>query len=204
VATRFLAKPLSVLDRLYRFVEGQSPTQVELSLPVQMVHDVSRQAELGAAAMGFFISGQDNVHAGVGTIEASWDPYQEVAYLFPNVTDLWVWLIAPWATIGANPSRLTSAVLSVGYVPYGEMIVRRDRLLWVVTGSGSWPIYDQNVSPATLPNGCLGGSVPMFFPVVITPGSTMRLVSVATDAVTVRMEGLFWAGPVGVMPPAFG
>lgn len=50
--TEFNAKPLGILDRLYRFVGGLTGVnKVALRSPIQLVHDVSREAEI---ARGFY------------------------------------------------------------------------------------------------------------------------------------------------------
>lgn len=202
MATKFLARPLQVLDRLYRFLEGQSPQLVELDLPVQVVHDVSRQAELGAPVMGFFIAGQDCVHVGAGVVEEIFNPYDEVSYLFPNVTDLWVWLVSSFGSSTTSAIDAGSGVtMTIGYVPYGEAIVRRDVLVDVWTTA--YGIHDQNVAPATHAYGLVRNSnvLTTKLPLPIFPGSTVRCRSVATGALTTRIQGLFWAGPMGVLPP---
>ena len=196
--SEFLANPLRVLDRIYRFIEGTTPKAVENKLPIQLVHDVSRQAELGQTGMGFFIAGQDNVHGGASTIEAAFDPYIEVGYLYPNVTELWVWLLNAWVT---NLGNTTSASLAIGYVPVGEYIVRRDRLVqyWNVAGIA---IFDQNISPAVHTSSCapIAGNISNF-PVLVTPGATCRITTISSGATTIRVEGMFWAGPTGTYPP---
>lgn len=202
MATKFLARPLQVLDRLYRFVEGQAPQLVELVQPVQLVHDVSRQVELGGPSMGLFLAGQDNAHVGAGTVEASWNPYDQVDYLYPNNTgvDIWVWLLSAWCS--TSTANFTEATLAIGYAPYGESIPRRDRgmMRWAALQQ----MYDQNVAPATLPwMATLAATQPGITdgPWLVTPGSTMRQATVATGANTIRIEGLFWAGAVGSLPP---
>lgn len=200
---RFLQKVLASLDRTYRFDSALRATdQVELGLPIQLVHDVSREASRGLAAMGFFISGNDDVHGGAGTIESSWNPYDEVTAMYGAATsqDLLVWLVDCWGAVSSDV--LTNAELSVGYVPWTEMIVRRDRIIrrW----NGSAGIYDQNVAPATLARGLVmlaAEQVNPTLPTPIFPGSTMRQQTVMSGAGTVRIEGLFWVGAIGTVPP---
>lgn len=200
---RFLRKVLQSLDRTYRF-EGadKAPSQLEIGLPIQLVHDVSREAALGEAGMGFTISGNDDVHVGAGTVESLSDPYQNLMFYYGGTTnqDILVWLIDCWCTTSA--SILSSARLSVGYVPWGSLIVRRDRLIrrW----AGAEGIYDQNVAPATFPYAGLinnNGVPDTTMPMPIFPGSTMRQQTTVTGAGTVRVEGLFWFGPIGTTPP---
>lgn len=199
---QFLANPLRVLDRIYRFVEGAAPKSVENVLPIQLVHDVSRAAELGGTGMGYFISGQDNTHGAANVQENAWDPYAEVAYLYPNVTDTWVWLIQAWntlSTLNVNWSNLT-----VGYAPLGEYMVRRDRPIQVWNGAVA-SIFDQGVAPANHPYSQLpSAALPQPHPVLITPGSTMRGASSSSGVLVCRIEGLFWAGPMGSCPPDMG
>jgi len=204
VATKFLARPLQALDRVYRFLEGQAPQTVELSQPIQVVHDVSRLSDLGAPTMGLFLSGQDLNHVGASTVEAEFDPYTEVAYLNPNVTDIWVWLLSSFGTSSTSAIDAGSGVsLTAGWIPYNEAIPRRDVLLdaWTTV----YGIYDQNVAPATHPYGLARNSnvVTTKLPFPLFPGSTCRIRSVSTGNAVVRVQGLFWAGPMGIAPPGW-
>lgn len=64
---QFLAKPLASLEAIYRFVAGRSATSdVELGGGIQLVHDVSREAEHGASQL--FTLSHTVVTAGTGTL----------------------------------------------------------------------------------------------------------------------------------------
>lgn len=197
-----LSSPLKVLDRLYRFVAYSGPRQVELGLPIQLVHDVSRSAELGREGMGYFIAGQDSNHAGAGVIESTFDPYTHIPNLIPNSAEHWAWMVAGWGT--ASTALMTQASLALGYAPVGNYIVRRDRplLMWDSTTT----IYDQAVAPANHPYALLLNDTrtPMLHPVLFPPGSLARITSTASGVVVSRIEGLFWYGPMGSLPPEAG
>lgn len=133
--SRILAAPLRLLQRLYRF-KGQlvAPLDVELGLPVQFVHDISRQAELGtytgresgvdAIESPFFTINVDNVHAAGGELR------QQIG-IYSNQTTAWalgtwvppdpdqetVWVLGAWGSIDVGGSPLTEAYIAHDFLP---------------------------------------------------------------------------------------
>lgn len=83
---RILSRVLGSLATIYRPDSArQAPEQLDVSSPVQPVHDVSIEAALSAAAhaipsgksggtlrSGLIAFGQTNVHAGAGTLQSSY------------------------------------------------------------------------------------------------------------------------------------
>lgn len=79
---KYVGRPLKALDRLYKFIEGLvTNSTVDLASPIQLVHDVSRNADFqniegkfgGLSSRGspYFTINIDNVHAGASIVVAS-------------------------------------------------------------------------------------------------------------------------------------
>jgi hypothetical protein len=96
--TEFRKKPLGLLDTIYGFVGGlRGVSRLALAQPITVVHDVSREAELGGFD-GFFGRGQgavdgtfftiaiDNVHGAASTIQTGVGVYsnQSTTWALPG------------------------------------------------------------------------------------------------------------------------
>ena len=196
-----LKKALTALDRIYKFRSGQAaPQRMDLDSAITVVHDVSREAEIGVGEL--FLAGVDNSHAAANTQEGQFDPYTTVDGLFGENSGMVCWLLSCWTTM--NGGLFTEASITVNYVPWKNNIPRRDRMIAFYSGIES--IADQGVAPATYPyagvSGANGGvTVLTEVPVIVPPGSNVSLLSKSAGAIVVRGEALFWAGPEGVLPP---
>jgi len=114
----FSAKPLRILDSLYRFVGGtRGVSRVDLSSDITLVHDVSKQAE-GAGLGPFFgrceWSGTA-LCAGAATDTDAFDLPTEVATIFNIQEDEW-----DLYTIGISSQIITSDIGDLDTFTFGH------------------------------------------------------------------------------------
>lgn len=203
----FQTAALRKLNALYRFIGGRiAPERVELSMPVQTVHDVSRMVELGTIqtdrlAGSLFTLTQTNTHAGAGTEENTLDAYDDIAASgWGRVNERWIWLLNSFLT--ADGSILSSASLSLGIPNLGNAMVQRDVMLAVWgavtafhdvegTGFSIGGVLDANRQFESVTR-----------PILIPPGSAgLGLRTVSTGAGDFRYTGVCMVLPAGVYPP---
>ena len=80
MATSILSRVLQSLQSIYSFPNAQksAPGDIELDLPIQPVHDVSKLSHIGSALgplAGWWIGSTIHTHAAVGTITSTPSPY---------------------------------------------------------------------------------------------------------------------------------
>lgn len=212
MATETRQKALQIIDRIYNPIGGMPATaQLELSLPIQLVHDVSRESERnafdqGPGCPGYFQVGQDNVHAGASTIATpSITVYgvTDAAFGAASQTRLWCWLM--YAGLTASASVLSDSSLCINIAPLGGALALRDFHVakWVTLGSmanvGAHSLAGlEQVGAAASAGGPFNtGRLPMLIPA----GSTLGFYTVSTGAGTLRLNTLIWCGPIGSTPP---
>lgn len=208
----FRNKPLGVLDRIYGFLSGKTQSsQVTLETPVTVVHDVSREAELGSA-FGFFNGLQGvnavNTHVGAGTIRSAWDPYYYCLLgldptIQPTRDQVDIWLLDVSLLVD-TPANLTRASVGYGY-PANTFPPATGETLWpLLTGAGAGAIDFSNVA-ASGTSYLLSQQSHYFFeqhrPLFIAPGGVVTLYSLSTGALNVLGSLLFWVGRKGTTPP---
>jgi len=213
-----LSRALAALAGIYRFPGTHSaPNSVELSLPVQIVHDVSREAEL---ATGFFANAAVTLGPtdGLGTVARASTtrlaflqdtiPAQLLAEHGYSPADVDVWVYGYWAiiaaadsgdfgharvgvTIGTPIGGGNSRVLASYTIVDGQAIVAGGTLM-LVQGSGTvnqpGQPWGDFVFPFLLPD---------------DPESAF-LMEGADDAGGAMTVGCFfrcWVGPKGSPPP---
>lgn len=105
---RFLRRCIDVLEDIYRFDDARrTVSQFELSGPIQPVHDVSREAELGSSpgVKGFFHCGVTLTHAGAGTENEAFSLYDPTpgggaaSKWEVDWTRDWVWIMDAWTSV---------------------------------------------------------------------------------------------------------
>jgi len=200
------------LNRLYAFAGGRTaPDSVELTSPVQLVHDVSREVELDA---GFVFTN------GYWTYQYSWEEGvssdrvpRNIYYDFVNRTDInigqelteddiSVWLI-DMIVRSQDSASLQYFNVSVNYDDGSHGIVHHQYQIiqpvfeWVTGGAtGDYSRFDYQQDLTVLHNGLT--RVP--FPMPLFNGA--RLISTAQGAGDeVCFTALLWAGMKGTTPP---
>ncbi len=195
----FSARPLGILENIYRFVGGQrGPSDVSLEAAVQLVHDVSRQSEMGSAqsaALGFFWVGEEITHVGTGNIFSTQDPY---AGPFKDAApeDVDVWIIDALCT-SDDSADFDFARMGLKYpVLPGAFPTSQTHLLFQWdTPVGNLENSGDGVVPAI--------PMPLWLPKYIPHGSELliRTNSDTSGTVAIEVWALCWAGARGALPP---
>lgn len=209
--SNFKSRGLSVLNGIYRFLPfaRTAPEDYDLTSPIVSVHDVSREAELGAYAFdekvgGFFQVGQDNAHPAASTVNSNPTVYTvtDQAFGSGSLNRVWCWLM--WAGLEMNASGfLTSAKLSVQVPQVGSALAPRNFLI---------EYWDADIAQ---PTGGFGTPYTYFgvraaaanqqrtrLPFLIPAGGQFGFQSITSGGdFTIRLDTICWVGPIGVMPP---
>jgi len=209
VPTPFTNKPLRALDWIYRFVGGMTgPKTVELSTSLQLVHDVSRLAQIGSGVgsfNGYFMRGGTDAHVAAGAILTSFDPYGLADTLGLERSGVGVWLCDVSAQMNDNVARFNNAAVSFAYpgvndffsstVPRQVLLANfEDAALEVqVNVPLAGPIAAGNQAPLIL------ARLPMFLP----DGGTIHQTTAQTGAgdIDIIVNCLLWMGAKGALPP---
>lgn len=218
---RILTDVLKVLRRLYGpGGQLQAPLDIEYGLPVQMVHDISRQAEFGtfdgefglgnAGISPYFTIVVDNVHADSEAIA------QEIG-VYSNQSPGW----ASSSWVPPDPKKETVWVLGVSsFVDVSTSIslayVTMDMQPKAGAGSGAkvlFPIYAAVADFAVantaglFPMGQLAPQ-PIVFPVPLSNkllnNTVLEFVSMSTITGTIDFNVFCIRLPNGVLPPGLG
>lgn len=203
--TDFQKKPLGILDRIYGLIGGlRGVSQLELKLPIQLVHDVSEQAE--RASGRYWLALTQQTHVGAGTITDLVAPYLQNNPLARNgfnvnLTNECVWFIDAWqemvAGVGANFGG------GGVYLAYNrtDLTGIRDAALISDKGPNRWLIYWK-------PGYVYGQKTDDWLfapkpPIRMYDGDTLHVQSTETGGVgiTVNQSVLFWVGPIDAVPP---
>lgn len=217
MADRIFAGVLKGLERIYKFPSAQrgAPSDLELDLPIQCVHDMDSLATMGAGVgrqNGFWVGGGQHAHVGVGTLITTPDPFNATvaANEFPDPIDArdWsIWIYDVWANADDNAD--------FNYMILSMVQASRARGPW---GSGTGSILRRNIldgsvvsDEAVIGNTVNYNAVPMPFRIMRNEGggvgdSFLRFVSAAKVAGTcnIAINYNFWLGPKGLAPPLFG
>jgi len=206
---------LGVIDRLFAVDDAvKAPGKIGLNAAITLVHDVSRQAERGAAFGlngGFYTVGGLNAHAAANTQANAYYPLN----LFANLlrvqhTELSVWLLSAGAQCAqadsGNITRLACAVLlperlSIGPGTGGPTGYVYRPILYAVTGNFTVFGDKGGVSAiaAALSNSALDATA--FAPIPLPYDSYITQRSVSSGAVDITFSYLCWVGRAGTTPP---
>lgn len=215
MATGILASVLRSLSNVYRFTSGgvSAPSEFELDLPIQGVHDLSTMAGLGAAigpSDGFWVQETEFTHVAVGTIifNASmrfpatvYNGYPPIPSYNPETQQCWIYQSWGYCTDDSDFNYMLISILhaessigpvgttAVGILPH--LIFRST----TVVRNLCLPTHDMLEGRPT--------------PILLAPQDTsatdafLECVSVAdTLGTTVNTCcNLIWVGPKGVRPP---
>jgi len=200
---KFVGRPLKVLDLIYDFVGGWGGLgEFAEESAIQPVHDVARQAELGAALgglgqFGFTMIRASHVHVGAGTIRTTADPYNAFSNLSVPRDQGSIWIMDVFGTSNAAADFKNAGCLV------------------------TWPIFsgfsNADVQPLAFFNTALGDVLANLlllgraegahqlskFPLFVPDDSIISFGSEADGAgtVTITQTVLTWAGPAGARPP---
>lgn len=200
----FFSQALQLIGDLYRPNGGaRFPDQIDLASPISVVHDVSREIELGTVVTdpltaGFFQVGQDNVHVGATTMVATVPVYTNLASTWGIPGERWVWLMYAWAS--GLTADMTSAQLSMSIPDIGASLALRDVMLTEFSAPVEFHDVTTNafefaLQPNTRNPGFMQRPVPIF------PEASLGWRTVSSAATTMRLTTVCWVGPQGVYPP---
>lgn len=207
----FKNRCLAVLDRVYAFVSDRTyTTELNLDVPIALVHDTSREAELGSAwgrNTGYGKFSFAHSTAAANTTESQIDIYQyAVGGLDPTLdyreddTDVWILGID---VISSNPGNVTLFSVTVNadgqYLP---IVVESARALFktiattyfgISNYSATGTMYYHVNDPAEPPD--------IQLPMHVVRGE--RLCSLLQSGGAVNMNGwvYYWVGRKGTTPP---
>lgn len=214
----FRSRVLQRLDRIYNFISDKHSTErVDLTSPVQLVHDVSRMAETGSGLPmdqdGFWLTGAIQAHgiAGAGQGTVSIVPTTVLGALDPS--DFWTWCVDVEVNCAANEGDLDSILVALVSDNAGNTTFRFNNTVY------SWyrPIFYYNSTDGHnhLMEAHSGGGVdlqvhiPIYKPdtPIFIPGDAELTYAFDTggalSAPGLIVRALMWTGPKGAIPPRF-
>jgi len=221
---RFANRPLAVLQNIYDFVgDFLSLSDVAIETPIQWVHDVSRESELGAASEngglgGFWVATVAQAHVALGSIVDGIGLYTtpgttafQGTYRVEN--DDWVWLISSWG-VTTDASVFGTAIVNVfagallplnGITDGGGGLVPQGRVAAFWDEANALPLMQGATRRVLLRT---DGSSNEHAPILIprrraTTATDLEIASAATDAITVTISCLIWKGKIGTFPPGY-
>jgi len=203
--TEFKNRALGALQRIYGFLGGVVTTsRADLEGQIQLVHDVSREAEVAAGVGGRIITPgwwwlrDVHVHAGADTVLSSLNPYNAINTEQANLPefDLWLYDVGVWSVIDGRVSSANAVLWRL--TPYPGGTVRVPQLLFVAAAA----VSVANVTAAgTDSMGLPTAGVAPAMPLLIPENSIINSVSVSSGADDFYMCYLVYAAPRGVLPP---
>lgn len=216
MATRFLSRVLTLLDTVYGFVGGQvTADRIDLRAPIQLVHDVRRESEIGAVANGqklavpnpaglLILEGYTtveftNTHAVAAgdvytdtTTQATWDA------LIGNPA-YWAWIVE-LAARAHNSLTVVEAGFTLTRPPQMASANFVSGIIGRWTGMGGVPIVSGGTTSPLIASSGLPYVVNL--PIWVPPGSELVFWSDASGAAqAIRAQAVLWIGPAGVLPP---
>jgi len=213
---QFRNKPLGVLDRIYGFLSGKTQvSNAQLETPLTLVHDVSREAELGGGIgqNGGFLMGQVYVAVpGLNVYRGTADPYGGLSnptFLGPhNSADYDIWWMGHagmWVP-SAGSGDIVGAGLAFAFIV--------NSMPFIETNPTYVPIFRAATDQATVTDiagtGSIYASMPdtdrrlPTVPLYLPPG-TLVTYHLSTGAAIASPGSVFWwllwAGKKGTTPP---
>lgn len=205
----FRTSALSLLNRLYRFSTARiAPEAVELMVPIQLVHDVSRELELvnsEFAHHGLVSTTISTTHAAGEAKETEWDPFSPTESLWGGgevPSDLWMWPLA--LGIVSSEGDFSSAQVSVALPAVGVAMEAMDVLIMATDTARQINAVDATLIDATFETGEPAIQTPLRVPIIQGPGGTrgtLRVRHVSGAAGTIQTNVILWLGRVGTFPP---
>lgn len=209
---------LRIIRRIYSLgASGVGAVErLDEASPIQFVHDVSRQAELGAAASqdgGYWLNQAQHAHVGAGTLNSHhliWANLANFLLGSADLNDLDLWLLE--SVLHLDTNVLTVSNVGLLGEPPGKVgaFPRYSKL--ISTWKGGTPLY-QGSAGTTLYQGYTASNLAVSQDYVRRPFRIFRdtsttlsrpqitFHSVVTGAATLTFSQLFWVGPRGSGPP---
>lgn len=211
--TDFNARPLGVLERIYRFVGGlpDNIRSVELGLPIQRVHDVSREVELGSGfdrAEGWYLLRQRIVHSGATTERVTLNLYDFISPFEPFRADqytAWVMDVSFYHLLPGTISFISVALTLPDTYPgatAGPFAANPSNTRLIFFGNKTVQISNDAAvgdSIAVIPDNTNPQHI--LFPIHTTSGSILLFRETSTEAMEGYTTILLWVGALGVTPP---
>lgn len=193
---KFRARVLEALDNIYDVIGGLAGiSRLDLSAPVQIVHDVSREAGYGSGRSpedGWQAVTVTNTHPGADTQQTQLDPYDELGL---NTARDRVWVMGARCLASSNPANISYARVACRY-PTTVGLFPTLVILSMMRGDS----FD--AASQLLPE--IGG-VPVVepnqFPFYIPPVGRVECLSISSAAGAVQADWLLWVGARGALPP---
>lgn len=211
--SRFRTSALRVLERLYGFVAGQPLGEVELDLPIQLVHNVSREIEVSSGygitpSGGYWLIGPTHTHAAADSQRSVTNPYTVVranaainATLPPSNLDIDIWYMG-WSGMFETGGLITAANSGIWFPPIPGQTAAFPMLVWAA--AGAYAMTDLAGTGNAQVNSAAAAGYRPNGPLLPTPlpvGSLLGHLSTSSAATTVVIADLCWLGPKGCLPP---
>jgi len=199
----FTAKPLKLLDGIYRFVGGLGGVnRVDLASDITLVHDVSRQAERAGVGGHFGRINWQETFSPNGTLEEIIKRVNDIGPILGLEEDQYELYVLQ---VECNMSTADMAdITSVSFVAGCESLKTRygNR---IGTSQPMYHVFYWSDTPLSSTNssGTAKGSIGSNFypPVWVPPEGFLAIQGVTTAATTLDFSFLLWAGPRGSTPP---
>ena len=202
----FKNRPWKILQRLYQWTgDAPVPDRIDLGSGAQLVHDVSRQSEVGAAnevggRQGFVVLTKDTVHgAGATTENQHINPHGQLANNWGQVKqEIDVWLLGLGASLSAS-ANFTAARVNLGF--YTDMPY--------MGGAESYLGYAYFDEFVTFSDYAKTGTVDLLYestaippqrqwgPIYLPQDARILMRSSATNALTISWYAYVWVGRKG-------
>ena len=209
--SRFTGRPLLALGRVYSFVGGIiGLKEVALDGRIQVVHDIGRMAELGAAGEigrggGFWYITVSTTHAAASRDQASIDVYAAQGTRgYDPLPDEWCWYIAGMGriTVGANLGSCLIGVHNQSTVSMSASSTDPGIVCVEAFQSAATTSLDGTSEPLIATE--LGRTGPVPIPRGESAGGFgLRVVSETSGAATTVINALIWKGKTGTFPPGY-
>ena len=215
--TRILNRALSALSRVYRLEGGDTVvSDFETQTPIIPVHDVSREAELGAGigTQGGWLTHYEFVEelSALGSTERrASDPWDAVdAETNIARTELSLWLYDTFMNVNGNYANVDVMTVALAFpttfpgvgtvVPYRLLEYNTGTQVDASNTGASGDVYI--MAPANEDHAANNALVvPRMHPFPVPVGSTLTYRLDTSGICEVYVWHLMWAGPRGVAPP---
>ena len=206
----FNSRAILVLDRIYRFVGGKTLGRLfDTETPITPVHDVSREAEIGAGfgqSLGYWNWNRFRAAAGAETYRYADDIKTQLTwYSNPDPANTWTWLLHAGFNISAATLTRCSAVLwqpAFGGVLPGTPGTPYWASLGVYFANDVGGCTDQAGTGGTFEGQTTTNiEAARQYPIPVFDGATLSLEVTVGGACSWNFSALMWTGPKGVLPP---
>lgn len=203
---RFLARVLDALDNIYRFESAlKAPSGVEIALPIQTVHDVSRLTSRGSGR--YWLIRATMVHAGAGSITTIVDPYAPASgttvalngWTTPGLQEE-IWFIDAFGHLaGGAAANFNGGGVGINYPPRDvglEYILNTATSTQLIRSWTSSTSYFGTFIPG-------GGLTHLPRPSFLPRGTTISILTAEGGGIgiTTLTSLIIWRGAAGTTPP---